>query len=290
MGSFIKNISNWCYDRLFWIDPNIRNLKSKFKENNVLVQYTPPKWLSPSEVWIIYYRSFKASNINSMVYKWAHEWVVSLKDEWNYLKLKFLKSLEESAPEYELSYWQTLVRMRTKYKINSLWMRYWDVDDTNDFVFKKWFNTFQNKLLDYCIEKWWLKKTRKWQKFYGIIPLFLLILFSKPALTFTIFIILSVIIWSIVSLRKDEIFCPWNIELTEEWEKVFSEIYWYKYFLEHCEEEKLKKIIEEDPDFIDKTLPYAVALRLNVDFLKYSISCFSTLDFDIDISELKLDK
>lgn len=34
-------------------------------------------------------------------------------------------------------------------------------------------------------------------------------------------------------------------------------------------------LIEENPNYINETLPYAVALRLNVKFLKYSISNFS---------------
>lgn len=291
----IKSINSWIISKAFWIDPNIKELKSKIGKNKVLTQYFPPEWLSPSEVWMIYNRSYKSSNINCMVYKWANEWVVSLKDEWERLKLKFLKSLKESTPKYELSYWNMLINIKRTYKVNALWMRYHELNDNNDFVFRKWFIPFQDELLDFCVEKWWLKKSSRSLTFFDnliilccIIPYILMYFINSP-LYYFIVIVLSIVIWSFFCLRKDEINCKWNIELTDEWEKIFAEIYWYKYFLEHCEEERLRKFIEEDPDFINKTLPYAVALRLDNDLLKYSLSCFSTGQFDIDVSELKLD-
>lgn len=297
----IENITYWCFSKIFWVEPNLKNLKNTFNNNNVIVQFTPPKWLSPSEVWMIYYRTFMTSNINCMVYKWAHEWIVSLKDEWNWLKLKFFRHLNKSAPKYELSYWNTLIKIKRAYKINSLGNVYYEINDTNDFIFKQWLTTFQNELLDYCIDRWWLTKSQKSSYFnfkeflffiFIIIPV-ILVDFSNNTLCSIIgFIIyfLYILTLCFICMRKDEILCPWDIKLTAEWEKIFAEIYWYKYFLEHCEEEQLKKIIEEDVDFISETLPYAVALRLNINFLKYSTSCFSTSLFDADISELELNK
>ena len=43
---------------------------------------------------------------------------------------------------------------------------------------------------------------------------------------------------------------------------MLSEIYWYKYYLEHCEEEQINSDLEEN-EFYSKHLPYAIALKLN---------------------------
>jgi hypothetical protein len=151
-------------------------------------------------------------------------------------------------------------------------------------------------LLDYCVEKWWLMKSPKSSYLKEIlfficitIPVILVDFLNNTLCSFIIYF-LYILTLCFICMRKDEILCPWDIKLTAEWEKIFSEIYWYKYFLEHCEEEQLKKIIEEDADFISETLPYAVALRLNINFLKYSMIPFSTSLFDADISELELNK
>ena len=67
-----------------------------------------------------------------------------------------------------------------------------------------------------------------------------------------------------------------KIKLTDEWNKILAHIYWYKYFLEKCDEEKYKILSGNDKHFIDKTLPYIIALRLNSCFLDE----FSVLHFE----------
>ena len=43
---------------------------------------------------------------------------------------------------------------------------------------------------------------------------------------------------------------------------MLSEIYWYKYYLENCEEEEINANIWEKGTYA-KILPYAIALKLN---------------------------
>ena len=40
------------------IESNIYELPREYKWNKIIVEYDPPKWLGPSEVWIIYYLLF----------------------------------------------------------------------------------------------------------------------------------------------------------------------------------------------------------------------------------------
>ena len=63
-------------------------------------------------------------------------------------------------------------------------------------------------------------------------------------------------VWLSITAKKH------TIKLTEEWEKIVAKIYWYKKFLETCEEKQLKEFMMEDPLYLDKVLPYAVALGL----------------------------
>ena len=294
MAWFIKNIFHRFLDRFFWIEPNIKELISNSNQHNVIVQYDPPKWLSTSEVWMIYYRMYKASNINCLIYKWASEWIVSFKDKWYRGRIRIMKELNNSVPKYELSYWNGL----SKYKRVKVGSNTYEIIDPENLLFG--LHRIQKELLDYCIEKWWLKRTGynsniKKLPLIPIILLCLVILYSvivpiinsfldsellPDLLGFSYLLCWLLLIWIIVA-GGWELEGPMDIELTEEWEKLFVEIYWYKYFLEHCEEEKLWKLIEEDPDYINKTLPYAVALRLNTKFLKYSLSNFSIGSLDV---------
>lgn len=52
------------------------------------------------------------------------------------------------------------------------------------------------------------------------------------------------------------------VKLTEKWKKIIAKIYWYKQFLEGCEEKQLEEFMKQDPLYIDKILPYAIALGL----------------------------
>ncbi len=55
---------------------------------------------------------------------------------------------------------------------------------------------------------------------------------------------------------------------TSEYEILLSKIRGYKTFLEKVEKPKLKTLLREDPNFIDKALPYAVVLGVAGVFLK----------------------
>lgn len=275
---FLRSIVD-CLLNLTGVEPNIKKLQSRIVDEQVLPQYTPPKWINPSEAWMLYYRAFKPSNLTSMIYKWASEWKLTIKDNWNNACVKFLHSIDKSVPKYELSYWNSFLWFRRK-KVDFLWITMYQINDPKDLMFEGEYN-IQSELLDYCIEKWWLKKTIKSKKKFSISPVVLFFplfpIIMVPLIFISIFFFVT---------KRDELLCPWNIELTEKWKKLYAELLWYKYFLEHCDENKLQKLIEEDPDYIDKMLPYAVALRLNVDFLKYSRSSFSIASLDIDNSEL----
>ena len=310
---FLKKIFRWWIDIIFWIQPDISKLKNNINNNKVIVQYTPPKWLSPSEIWMIYYRKYKASNINCLIYKWASEWKISLKKEWyNKTNLIFLKNIDNNVPKYELLYWQWLWNFKMEYGDDLLLglgkLPYYYKHSTKDPKGIRDLYIIQNELLNYCINKWRIK--RSWKEKYtferiifmvliptamffsGLFPIiYLWAIFHFNIynifplnLDFIIVIWFALVIftWRLLGTKMDEFMCPKDLELTKKWKKLFAEIYWYKYFLEHCDEEKLKKLTKDNPDFIDETMPYAVALRLNLSFLKNSMTNFSVTNINVD--------
>ena len=113
-----------------------------------------------------------------------------------------------------------------------------------------------------------------WRLLYVLLWFILIVIWCIMCLTFShhysalIFIIgiTLVLVWifisvfSILDMMKNSY--KSTILLTEKWQELVVKIYWYKKFLKICEEKQLKKLMEEDPLYVDKVLPYAVALGL----------------------------
>ena len=72
---------------------------------------------------------------------------------------------------------------------------------------------------------------------------------------------LLLIIFGVVYFNK-------KLEETDKWAELISHILWYKQFLKACDERQLKAFLAQDPLYFDKTLPYAVALWMETEFLE----------------------
>ena len=70
--------------------------------------------------------------------------------------------------------------------------------------------------------------------------------------------------------------------VTSKWKEILSWIYWYKRFIKACEEPQLRKFIEEDPNYINKVLPYAAALWLETKLMKAVIPIFQEKWYNFD--------
>ena len=46
-----------------------------------------------------------------------------------------------------------------------------------------------------------------------------------------------------------------------------SQLIGYRNFIKSCDEKKIELLLEDDPLFIDKTLPYATAFGVETEFL-----------------------
>ena len=47
-----------------------------------------------------------------------------------------------------------------------------------------------------------------------------------------------------------------------------SRFFWYKYFLEACDEKIINKFLQEDPAYMDKVMPYAIAIWVETEVIK----------------------
>lgn len=290
-GRTIEKIKNLFCKNEDQIEPNIYKLSKKIGEHKVTVQFAPPKWLSPSEVWFLYYKKFHDTDLDSMLYDWASKKYISIKKNDDNIVVTKVKQLK-SEKQYEKRGWDLFFWNENSISHN-LYFKNENLDTD--------FNTIGIMLADYCKNKWWLNyKLKKdgdsnlhiWifypvrscyifaislllvvgigkyisnifsDDLWGIVLLFGFILFLYPL----IFIICSII--DVRNLSKFKVNKVWSVKLTDEWKKLFADIYWYKYFLERCDEDKYKELCSNDKNFLDKTLPYIIALRLNSCFLR----------------------
>lgn len=229
-----------------YIKPDMNNLPDKIGKYSVVVQYNPPKLLNPSEIWLIYNKKLLKTNITCLIYKWEYEWKIRVKElkDW-YNTICKLKEIND-VPWYEKYFWNSFFDYGYKNEITI------DLD-------KMFFEDLNEVLLSYCKKKWWLLEE------CGIqwILLIFLILFEFVNPLLIIFLYISwwkVLVKSLIYSRK-------VIKTTDKWDELLAHIIGYKYWLEHCEEKQLKKIMKEDPSFSSKTLPYVIALRMDWRFL-----------------------
>ena len=276
------------------IESDIGELPEKIFKRDVKVQFTPPKWLSPSEIGFLYHEKFQDTDLDAMLYDWASNKYISITKSGENNIVKKLKSFK-SDKEYEQSFWNLL-----------FWKDWWI--GHNLYTINENLDSDYNKigilLANYCKDNWWLDFHLKDDKIQRItIPIWIFNIVGSIFIFYILFVILVVSadsIESFLGIDNDScwrlifwILCfyivvfiinsiidaynfdhfkygkkVWYVKLTDKWKDLFVQIYWYKYFLEKCDEKKYKELCSKDKSFLDKTLPYIIALRLNSCFLR----------------------
>lgn len=267
---------------VYWlkiIENKIKNKPVKLwkefeKKYPIIVQYSAPKWINPAEAWLLYNCKVDVTDLTSLIYQWASEKIISIKviddskwiDDWTKIQLKKLKSIDETRPFFEQEIFNSLFRASDIKNIsNSFEIRYALLLEDLEF---------------HWIRMWRVKRKSgwKWLKIiYFILVLLLILSFIKLFLSvFNSVIMLYEIIPSFsifIILLSLSIFLWWYIywwawlTLTDKWAKLASHLIWYSNFIKSCDEKVIKSMLEADPLFIDKTLPYATAFWLETVFL-----------------------
>ena len=246
-----------------YIEHDMDKMPDKIGKCPVVIQYDPPKWLNPSEVWMLYNQSCESTNLDCLLYKREYEWLIDIEDKGNWNVILYRnKGIDSNAPSYERQYWTMIFGFDCKDRVM------WKLQQAKLDV--KELSNLHSELLRYCVEKWRLYNERL--KISGLFSILICILLTPIFPPLWIVVILYFYAVAIYYSNKKSIhFGTTNlrnrIHLTEGWEKLLAHIIGYKYWLEHCEEKQLKKILKEDSSFNNKTLPYVIALRMDWKFL-----------------------
>ena len=240
-----------------YIQPDMDNLPDKIWKYPVIVQYNPPKWLNPSEVWMIYNQSYESTNLDCLLYKWEYEWLIEIEDKWNWTIILYRnKEIDNKVPNYERQFWTMVFGFDRKERVVWKWSQSkLDVKEASDL---------HSELLRYCIEKWWLISESV--GYSGLIPIIFCILLI-PVFP-VIWIIVILYFYAVVIYHSNKVWFGalnlWKkILITDEWNKMLAHIVWFKYWLEKCEEKQIKKILKEEPWFKSRIFPYIIALRMD---------------------------
>lgn len=233
----------------------------------IIPQYFPPENLNPAEAWLLYNCKVDVSDLTSLIYRRAFEWLISIKnikweEDWKTLsqiELCKLRNIEDARPFFEKEIFNSIFSANNKKIItNSFELRYaLLLDDLEYHWLKKWWisRSGSEKYMDYiyklfvaaCIAlayiyiSWWFVK-------YPYMWIIILVL-----------ILVCVLFWWYVDGGK--------LKLTEKWAELAAYTIWYRNFIKSCDENMIKLYLKKDPLFIDKTLPYATAFGLETEFL-----------------------
>lgn len=226
-----------------YIEKNIDKLPNRIGKYPVIIQYTPPEWLSPSEVWLIYNLSYEPTNFDCLIYKWELEWIVEVEYSGNeVIHIEKKKELKDDVPKYEKLYWE-----------NIFWSWF--------FKYSTLYEDIDSELLNHCIEKWWLYTKHIGCK--NLLVILLWIIFPPFWILLIVYIFMLQLYYTNKLWAKHIIDLSKKILRTDKWDELYAHIIWYKYWLEHCEEDQIKEILKNDPKFKSRTLPYVIALRMD---------------------------
>ena len=261
--------------------------RKKIWKYPIIIQFAPPKWISPSEISYLYNIKHFKWNISCLFYKWAAEKRISIDfHEWKFLsfdtvEIKIIDDSLKNMPPEEVLNWNlifednrtiTLPDVKLLDEISEintntaksclekkLIKKYFSINIKPKII--KWIFAIMwiiSMLFFLCYEYayWFLNmfRDRAWQ-FMGV---------SFFAFTLIVFFWINVTDFGIV-FKKTKIS---RYKLSEKWKKILAEIYWYKYFLEACDEKKIKTFLKEDPEYLDKIMPYAIAIGVETEVIK----------------------
>ncbi len=270
-----------------WITPD-KNKVTWWKIFNKIIipEYDIPNQVPPVVAWFLYDMQIWKEDIVCLIYKWIWMWIISISyTKWWIIITKKLDIQKENTPSYE-------------YKFRDLLFKDWDtIQFPNDWIYND-LNVIKKWIEEYCIEKGWIYYkniysifSNKWNLFKTnkFIPFWRLlwILLSIAIIILCIFVtskfrymstdntrvmICGICIGLAIpisgmfilyfSLSINETSDKHTIKLTKQWKELVQKIHWYKKFLEACEKKQLKEFMKQDSLYVDKTLPYAVALGL----------------------------
>lgn len=253
-------INNFAFLTPFLIFPLLLILWLKIgKDKDIIsyVQFTPPKGMTPSEAGVIIDDKTDNRDLISIIFYWAVNGIIKIEEEKgegffekdDYI-LSRLKDLPEDAKTFEMTMFEGLFPAQTQVvRVSSLKNKFYT------------YLTDARKELDELISSsnTYVSGTRtvgKVLKFSSII--FIIAGFFLSSLTGNFAYLFAFIINGIIAF----VFGYIMPKKTDIGLKKFQHIKGLKEFMEKVEKPKLKMLLKDDPNYFDKTIPFAVALGI----------------------------
>ena len=256
---FIGNLNEYvsCYSDGARIDKNMDSLPKDIWWHKVIVQYNAPKKLNPSEIWFLYYLLSDKELTKAILYKWEAEWIIEISkdrnENWSYMIKKIWELKMHNVPSYEMNLW---------FKAFS------DIDDeSHDMnLLLDSSENIQKEIENYCFNQWWIELSKnrsdkyEYYLFFVFVFCFLIQFLSKILMIVFLFVFMVYFIYNLL-------YEP-DYERTDEWNKLYAHIMWYKYYLERCEEKQLLSLLKSGKHHDNKLLSTMIALRMDWKFLE----------------------
>ena len=216
-----------------------------------MVQYLPPKELTPSEAGVVIDEKADNVDILALLPYWAHKGYIQIrripkkwaKDDHELIKLK---SLPHQVPAYESVIFNALFRSGDTILISSLKNKFYN--DMN--AAKSQLSSHIKNTLDI-----YYPVSIKMQIYSGIISALLIVAaIISGILIGSVLLGLTLGLSGIIGIA----FTAVMLKKNQNGVRLYQEVLGFKMFVEKAEKDRLERMLKEDPDYFEKTLPYAM--------------------------------
>jgi len=216
-----------------------------------MVQYLPPKQLTPSEAGMLLDETADNRDILCLLPYWAQHGVISIEvtDDSVFSKdyeLKRLKSLPENATLYEKIIFDGIFENGDQTLVSDLENKFYQKMQSAKSALKEALHQ----------KKVYYPNSIKYQLIMGIIS----VVFVLAGIAF-IFMLDLIEIGLALALSgiTGIFFARYMLKKNEHGVQLYQEALGFKMFVKAAEKNRLEKLLAEDPMYFEKTLPYAIA-------------------------------
>lgn len=254
---------------------NKRYTKKARKSEKYPIQYDAPKWVDVTEAWVLVDNRIDPKDITALIYhRAANHYIKILKEDHNERKfyIKKLKRLPWNSKKYQLNLFNSLFKEQDEFHFSKEYTK-----------LNKYLATAQKELKQYITSE----KRYKWTFFSGIWSSFKS---QNAALVFRTAILWFIpYFWVITALTEHltpvsnwtKMICFISFILivtsyrnykeetnTKKWQEARNHCLWFKDFLMKVDKIKLETLLKEDPLYVEKALPFAIAFWVESEFIK----------------------
>ncbi len=220
-----------------------------------VVEFYPPEELSPSEAGAFIDDRSDNRDLIALIPYWGAQGYIKMSEEekksWakgTESTLIKLKDIPSDSPDYANTIFKGLFVSRDIVSMEELKNKFY----TTMALAK---NQLRKNIMG---KNLYTSKSVKWSKLYPLIIFGAFVGMIVAIVINKAFLIIGFLPLFILTV----IFQQYILRKNPEGRQLYQKVYGFKMFIERAEEDRLKYLLEEDPEYFDKTLPYAVAFGL----------------------------